>query len=111
MKFQLPKCLFGYSNFKWLIKELLKMYSNQPSFFSRKRVNEGIAFYSAIGIDLCYVYIHRWDLSSAECLFHVMTLLGIAGYHLKEIAKEKNAQNQAENQTDTEQNNTETVKQ
>jgi hypothetical protein len=89
MAFKLPKTFIGYTNIKFVIKELIKMYSNQPSFFDRKKINEGIAFYAAICMDLCYVYSHRHSLSSSEALFHVGTLLAISGYHLNEIQKEK----------------------
>src|ERR1035437_7679268 len=89
MAFKLPKTFIGYTNIKFVIKELIKMYSNQPSFFDRKKINEGIAFYAAISMDLCYVYSHRHTLSSSEALFHVGTLLAISGYHLNETQKEK----------------------
>ena len=38
------KWFFGWSNIKWLIKELIKQYSNDKSYFSKKRVESGIAF-------------------------------------------------------------------
>jgi hypothetical protein len=36
---------FGWENLKWIIRELLKVGSNQPSFFSKKRIESGIAFF------------------------------------------------------------------
>jgi hypothetical protein len=38
------KWFFGWFNIKFLIKELVKLYSNEPSYFSKKRVESGIAF-------------------------------------------------------------------
>lgn len=86
----IPKTFIGYSNIKWLIKELLKMYSaKEVSYFSRKRVNEGIVFYSAVGVDLSYCFTHRNIMSSSEALCHVVALFAAAGYHLNQIQKEK----------------------
>lgn len=36
---------FGWENFKWVCRELLKVGSNKPSFFSKKRIESGIAFF------------------------------------------------------------------
>lgn len=38
------KWFFGWTNLKWLIKELVNLYSNSSSFFSKKRIESGIAF-------------------------------------------------------------------
>lgn len=65
------------------------MYSNQPSFFSKKRVNEGVAFYSAVITDLYYVWSHMTTIASSEALCHFGGLAALAGYHLNEIQKEK----------------------
>ena len=46
----------------WLIKELIKMYSDSPSFFSRKRVEGGIAF-----IVLQWGLIHWLILNVEKC--------------------------------------------
>jgi hypothetical protein len=35
---------FGWNNIKFLIKELVKIGSNKPSFFSKKRMESGVAF-------------------------------------------------------------------
>ena len=75
--------------FIWLIKELMKMYSEQPSFFSKKRVESGIAFFSGITVDLLFIWSRRHSISSAELLFHVGLLFGIAGYNVKKIQDEK----------------------
>ncbi len=36
---------FGWSNFKWVCRELMKVGSNEPSFFSKKRMESGMAFF------------------------------------------------------------------
>lgn len=36
---------FGWENIKWLFRELLKVGSNQHSYFSKKRIESGMAFF------------------------------------------------------------------
>jgi hypothetical protein len=38
------KLFFGWENIKWLIREVTNMYSSKESFFSKKRIESGIAF-------------------------------------------------------------------
>jgi hypothetical protein len=35
---------FGWTNIKWFISEIGKMYSSKDSYFSKKRIESGIAF-------------------------------------------------------------------
>ena len=35
---------FGWENFKWLCRELLKVGSSQQGYFSKKRMESGVAF-------------------------------------------------------------------
>jgi len=35
---------FGWANLKWFITEISKMYSSKPSYFSKKRIESGVAF-------------------------------------------------------------------
>ena len=38
------KGFFGWENFKWLCRELLKVGSSQQGYFSKKRMESGVAF-------------------------------------------------------------------
>ena len=38
------KWFFGWSNIKWLITEIMNIYSNKDSYFSKKRIESGIGF-------------------------------------------------------------------
>lgn len=38
------KYFFGWTNIKWIITEFVKIYTNKPSIFSKKRIESGIAF-------------------------------------------------------------------
>ena len=38
------KFYFGWTKIKWAISEISKLYSNESSYFSKKRVESGIGF-------------------------------------------------------------------
>jgi hypothetical protein len=38
------KWFLGWTNIKWFFREIMKMYSGEPSYFSKKRIESGIAF-------------------------------------------------------------------
>ena len=80
---------FGWENTKWLIREFVKMYSGEKSYFSKKRFESSIAFISAIGVLLCYVWSHRVTIQNSEILADVALLIGLAGYTVKQIQNEK----------------------
>jgi len=38
------KLFFGWENLKWFFREIGNMYSSKTSFFSKKRIESGVAF-------------------------------------------------------------------
>lgn len=89
---KLPRTFIGWTNIKWLIKELIKMYSSASSFFSKKRFESGVAF--AIGqFGMVYYIVKKID--SMDYL-ELATWAGIefliAGYVINQIQKEKKVQ-------------------
>lgn len=83
------KYFFGWENIKWFIREFVKIYSSEPSFFSKKRVESSIAFLSGIGVMLFYIYSHRNVITNSEMLADVTILFMISGYALAKIQEEK----------------------
>lgn len=76
---------------KWHIKELAKTFSNQPSFYSSKRIERGVLFTNAILL-LDFFYIKQYnDLSTTEALSIFGAQLVYAGFHVKQIQKETNS--------------------
>lgn len=78
---------FGWNNIKKLIIEVLKMYSNKPSFFSYKRFQMGVAFF-------LYTQGSLWALSNivqsmGDFVIWAGLNLTIAGYTLNQVQKEK----------------------
>ena len=80
---------FGWSNIKWFIKELVAMYSDKESYFSKKRFESSVAFISALSIILYHVYQFRATISNSEILADAALLFTIAGYTVNQIQKEK----------------------
>jgi len=89
---------FGWDNIKWIIREFMKMYSNQDSYFSKKRFESSIAFISAVGVILCFIWTHRHTIENSELLADAALLFGIAGYTVNAIQKEKKLQSSNTNE-------------
>ena len=79
---------FGYNNWKRLISELIKLYSDKPSFFSRKRIESGIAFIIFQWGMFTWLY-HNMDCPMSELAIWASIQAFVCGYALKEIQKEK----------------------
>ena len=86
---KLPKMFFGWTNFKWLIIEFIAMYSNKPSYFSKKRFESSMAFLSALGLILTHAYYSRATITNSEILADAALLFAVAGYTVNQIQKEK----------------------
>jgi hypothetical protein len=85
----LPKTFFGWTNVKFVIKELIKIYSGQPSYFSKKRIESGIAFIFALSMTSYYLY-KKIDTMDMWAFGYVLsTWLFIAGYTVNQIQSEK----------------------
>ena len=83
------KWFFGWSNIKWLIKELIKQYSNDKSYFSKKRVESGIAFVIGQFGMVYFLMINIEKLTSSDITLWAGVEFAIAGYMLNHIQKEK----------------------
>lgn len=81
------KRFFGWTNLRWLIVELIKMYSaNTVSFFSKKRVESGIAFIILQVGMVAYFIIHiGMDMTSMGMWAGIEAV--ICGYALNKIEK------------------------
>lgn len=86
---KIPKTFFGWSNFKWLIKELIAIYSTKDSYFSKKRIESSVAFLSATWLILWHAYYTRATITNSEILADAVLLFAIAGYTVNQIQKEK----------------------
>jgi hypothetical protein len=83
------KWFFGWTNIKFLVKELIKLYSGDTSYFSKKRVESGIAF--IVGQwGMIYFLVQNIDkLTASDIAIWAGVEFAIAGYIINQIQKEK----------------------
>lgn len=79
---------FGWENCKWFIREVRDTFSNEPSYFARKRIESFILFMNAI-ILLDLFCIKTWDkIDSTEMLAMFGAQMVYAGYQVAQIRKD-----------------------
>ena len=83
------KYFFGWSNIKWVIAELVKQYSNENSFFSKKRVESGVAFLLGQWGLVYFLIVNIGKLTSSDIVLWSAVEFAIAGYIVNQIQKEK----------------------
>lgn len=83
------KWFFGWANIKWLVKEFIKIYSNEDSYFSKKRIESGVAF--AVGQwGMIFFLLQKYTvMSGTDFGIWAGIEFAIAGYVLNQIQKEK----------------------
>lgn len=86
------KYLFGWTNIKWVIKELTKLYSDEKSYFSKKRVESGIAFLIGQWGMIYYIYVNIDKLTSSDISLWAGIEFAVAGYIVNQIQKEKKSE-------------------
>lgn len=81
---------FGWNNIKWFVTEFGKLYSGVKSYFSKKRVESGIAFFIGQWGMIYFLMENINKLSSSDIVLWSGVEFAIAGYIVREIQKEKN---------------------
>tara|TARA_Y100000385_G_scaffold277038_1_gene323504 strand:- start:724 stop:996 length:273 start_codon:yes stop_codon:yes gene_type:complete len=78
-----------FINIQWFIKEVGKIYSTENSYFSKKRIESGIAF--VIGQwGMVYFLLQNINvMSSSDLAIWAGIQFAIAGYLVNHIQKEK----------------------
>lgn len=85
----LPKTFIGWTNIKWFFKEIMNLYSDKPSHFSKKRIESGIAFLIAQTGMIWYLLTHISTMDVYEFLMWAGAEFLIAGYTISQIQREK----------------------
>ena len=83
------KYFFGWGNIKKGITELIKIYSDKPSFFSKKRIESGVAFIIAQWGMVFFVLKKYPDLTMTDLIMWATVQFGVSGYIIYQIQKEK----------------------
>jgi len=86
------KFFFGWENIKWGIKEMVNIYSSNPSFFSKKRIESGVAFLIAEFGMLFFLLQKYQGLSMGEFLLWAGAEFAVSGYIINKIQKEKESE-------------------
>jgi hypothetical protein len=74
---------------KWFFGELLAMYSGKPSYFSKKRVESGVAFIIAQWGMIFFLLEKHSTLSMGEFLLWAAAEFAVSGYIINKIQQEK----------------------
>ena len=83
------KYFFGWTNLKWICKELLNVYSSKTSYFSKKRVESGLAFIIAQWGMIFFLLEKHSTLTMGEFLLWAAAEFAVSGYIINKIQKEK----------------------
>ncbi len=87
------KYFFGWGNIKKGITEIIRIYSEKPSFFSKKRIESGIAFIIAEWGMIFYLLKKYPDLTMTDMVMWATIQFGVSGYIIYQIQKEKKTEN------------------
>lgn len=79
----------AHTRLLWHLKELNKMFSDEPSYYSMKRFQQAILFLNAIVILDVWTWKNINDLESMEALEIFGANLLYAGFIVNHIQKEK----------------------
>ena len=77
---------------KWLKTEILNMYSSKPSFFSKKRVESGIAFLIGQWGMVFFLLEKHTIMTASDLAIWAGIEFAVSGYMLNQIQKEKKAE-------------------
>ena len=80
---------FGWTNIKWFIREVGNLYTGKESFFSKKRVESGIAFAVGQWGMIYFLLQNIQTMSTSDIVLWAGVEFAIAGYMLNQIQREK----------------------
>ena len=81
--------LIGWTNIKWTIHQIILMYSNEKSFFSKKRVESGIGFIIAEW-GMIFFLLKKYEvMTTTDFGIWASIQFVVAGYMVSQIQKEK----------------------
>jgi hypothetical protein len=81
--------LFGWTNIKWFLKETLAIFSSKPSYFSKKRIESGVAFLIAQFGMVYFLFKNIDKMDVYDICIWAATEFAVAGYMVSHIQREK----------------------
>ena len=85
------KLFFGWTNLKWFCTEIINIYSTKKSYFSKKRIESGLAFIIAQWGMIFFLLEKHSTLSMGEFLLWAAAEFAVSGYIINKIQKEKSS--------------------
>jgi hypothetical protein len=79
----------GWTNIKWFISEIGKIYSGENSYFSNKRIESGIAFIVAQWGMIYFLLEKLPTMTSSDMAIWSGIEFAVSGYIINQIQKEK----------------------
>ena len=76
-------------NLKWFGAEIMNLYSSKPSFFSKKRIESGLAFLLAQLFMIIYFFYHYQKMDIGALFTFIGIEFGVAGWNIYQIQREK----------------------
>lgn len=89
---------FGWNNIKWFIREIGNLYTGKESFFSKKRVESGIAFAVGQWGMIYFLLQNMQTMSTSDIVLWAGVEFAISGYMLNQIQKEKKVNQEIDEQ-------------
>jgi hypothetical protein len=86
------KWFFGWNNIRFVIKELINIYSARDSYFSKKRIESGIAFIIAQWGMIFFLMEKHSTLTMGEFLLWAAAEFAVSGYIINKIQSEKKSE-------------------
>jgi hypothetical protein len=83
------KWFLGWGNIKWAFKELINIYSARDSYFSKKRIESGVAFIIAQWGMIFFLLEKHSTLTMGEFLLWAAAEFAVSGYIINKIQSEK----------------------
>jgi len=78
-----------YSKIKWFISEIGKIYSNEDSYFSKKRIESGVAFLVGQWGMIYFLVKNIATMTTSDVAIWSGVEFALAGYMVSQIQKEK----------------------
>ena len=83
------KWFFGWTNIKWFIIELVNLYTGKPSYFSKKRIESGIAFVVGQWGMIYFILENLPKMTTSDMVLWAGVEFAVSGYMINQIQKEK----------------------
>lgn len=89
------KFFFGWENIRWFITEVGKIYSGKSGFFSKKRIESGVAFIIGQWGMIYFLLANNNEMSAADIAIWAGIEFAMAGYMVQQIQREKITENES----------------